>query len=75
MGLSGSRFMSQNEPKRTFLSSAKLPVVHRAKKVFVSGFKRWVVQDAVFTILFGRNKIDNTFYQPRRNNYFFVLAL
>ena len=66
-GLSGSRFLSQNEQKSTFLSSAKIPIVHRAKNVFVSSFKRWVVQDAIFTILLRRHKINNKFYQPRRN--------
>ena len=66
MGLAGSRFLSKNERKRPFLSSTKF-IAHRATKVFVSGFKRWIVQDAVFTILFGTNKINNTFYQPRRN--------
>ena len=68
-GLSGSRFLSQNEQISTFLSSAKIPIVHRAKNVFVSDFKRWVVQDAVFTIFFYINKINNTFYQPRRNKF------
>ena len=60
-GLSGSRFLSQNEQKSTFLSSAKIPIVHRAKNVFVSGFTKLLVKDAVFTILFERNQIINTF--------------
>ena len=68
MALSESRFMSKNEAKSTFLPSAKIPLVNRANQGVVSGFKQMTWSGAVFTIIFGTKKRNNTFYQAWRNN-------
>ena len=80
MALSQSSFRSKNGAKRTFLPSGKLPNVNRANEGVVSNFRRMTSSDAVFTIIFGTKKINNTFYRTRRNNpcnsqsEFFVLT-
>ena len=69
MALSQSRFRSKIGAKSTFLPSAKLPMVNRANQGVVSGFKQMTWSGAVFTIIFGTKKINNTFYQQKRKSW------
>ena len=61
MALSRSCFMSQNEAKFTFLSSAKLTVVYIEQENVCLNFLKMNSTETVFTALFGIKKINSRF--------------